>query len=408
MIKKILKISLIILLLSILYAYALVIINLPDILIVFEGENIKLNTLYGMKINLKDEAYEAMLTSSNIGEKTFNEKGKTTLTASLFNFDIKDIEVNVLDKTKVIPVGKIAGIKLYTKGVLVVGMSEIEGQKPYEETNIQEGDIITNINNNEVENTTELIECINNSNGESLNITYVTNGETKECNMRPVKNEEGKYQIGLWVRDSAAGIGTVTFYEPETGNFVALGHGITDIDTSEVINISSGELVNTKILSIVKGESGTPGKIQGALDNKRSIGTIYKNTSLGIYGKVTTEANLLPSYSNKMEIATRDEIKLGKATILCSVEDSSEIEEYEIEIERKFVNNNYDNKSMLIKVTDDRLIEKTGGIVQGMSGSPIVQDGKFIGAITHVLVSSPEKGYAVFADMMIKEMRAVK
>ncbi len=406
--KRIIKSLLLIVLLSIIYAYALVITNLPDTLIVFEGENIKFDTLYGLDINLKDKSYEAMLTSSNIGETAFKEKGKTTLTASLFNFNIKDIEVNVLDKATVIPVGKIAGIKLYTKGVLVVGMSEIEGQKPYEKSNIQEGDIITNINDSEIQNTTELIECINKSNGNSLNITYITNGETKECDITPVKNEHGKYQIGLWVRDSAAGIGTVTFYEPETGNFVALGHGITDVDTSEIINISTGELVSTKILSIVKGEIGTPGKIQGTLNNQKSIGTIYKNTRLGIYGKVVNEANLLPSYGSSMEVATRDEIKVGKAYILCSVEDSDKIEEYEIEIEKKFTGNNYDNKSMLIKVTDERLIAKTGGIVQGMSGSPIVQNGKFIGAVTHVIVNNPKEGYAVFGDMLIKQMRSVE
>lgn len=405
--KKIIKATILLIALIIIYAYALVIMNLPDSLIVFEGENIRLNTLYGINISLKDKQYEAMLTSSNIGETTFNEKGTTTLTASLFNFNIKDIEVNILDKTKVIPVGKIAGIKLYTKGVLVVGMAEIEGEKPYAETNIEEGDIITIINDEEIENTEELIECINKSNGQALNVTYIKDGETKECSITPVKNQSGAYQIGLWVRDSAAGIGTVTFYEPETGNFVALGHGITDVDTNEVINISSGELVNTKILSIVKGENGTPGKIQGSINNQQSIGAIHKNTSLGIYGKVTTEANLLAKYSNAMGIATREEIQLGKATILCSVENSEKIEEYEIEIERKYVNNNYDNKSMLIKVTDERLIEKTGGIVQGMSGSPIVQNGKFVGAITHVLVQNPAQGYAVFADMLIKQMRII-
>lgn len=406
--KRIIKQLLLIVTLSIIYAYALVITSLPDTLIVFEGENIKFDTLFGLDISLKDKAYEATLTSSNIGEAAFKEKGKTTLTASLFNFNIKDIEVNVLDKATVIPIGKIAGIKLYTKGVLVVGMSEIEGQKPYEKSNIQEGDIITNINDSEIQNTTELIECINKSNGNSLNITYVTNGETKECDITPVKNENGKYQIGLWVRDSAAGIGTVTFYEPETGNFVALGHGITDVDTSEIINISTGELVSTKILSIVKGQIGTPGKIQGTLNNQKSIGTIYKNTTLGIYGKVVNEANLLPQYTSSMEVAMRDEIKLGKAHILCSVEDSDKIEEYEIEIEKKFVGNNYDNKSMLIKVTDERLIAKTGGIVQGMSGSPIVQNGKFIGAVTHVIVNNPKEGYAVFGDMLIKQMRSIE
>ena len=406
--KRILKVSLLTIILSIIYVYALVILNLPDTLIVFEGENININTLYGMNINLKDENYEAMLTSSNIGEASFNEKGKTTLVASLFDIELKDIEVNVLDKTKVIPVGKMAGIKLYTKGVLVVGMSEIEGQKPYENSNIKEGDIITNINEEEIENTNELIECINKSNGDSLRITYVTKGETKECNITPVKNESGKYQIGLWVRDSAAGIGTVTFYEPQTANFVALGDGIADGDTSEIVDISTGELVNTRILSIVKGESGNPGKIQGTLNNDKSIGTIYKNTRLGIYGIVREESNLLPNYSNTMEVALRDEIKLGKATILCSVENSDKIEEYEIEIEKKFTNNNYDNKSMMIKVTDERLIEKTGGIVQGMSGSPIIQNGKFIGAVTHVIVQSPTRGYAVFGDMLIKQMRAVE
>ena len=406
--RKILKISLIVILLSIIYAYALVIMNLPDNLIVFEGEGLNINTLYGINIDLKDKSYEAMLTSSNLGQTSFKEEGTTILTASLFNFNIKDIEVSVLDKTTVIPVGKIAGIKLYTKGVLVVGMSEIEGQKPYEDSNIQEGDIITNINEYEIENTTELIECINQSNGEKLNVTYVTNGETKECNITPVKNEEGTYQIGLWVRDSAAGIGTVTFYEPETGNFVALGHGIADIDTSEIIDISTGELVNTKILSVVKGEIGQPGKIQGTLDNQNSIGKIYKNTGLGIYGKVTTESNLLVDYSNAMQVATRDEIKAGKATILCSVDDSSKIEEYEIEIVKKFTANNFDNKSMLIKVTDERLIEKTGGIVQGMSGSPIIQNGKFIGAVTHVIVNNPKEGYAAFGDMLIKQMRSVE
>ena len=150
------------------------------------------------------------------------------------------------------------------------------------------------------------------------------------------------------------------------------------------------------------------GKIQGALDNQRSIGTIYKNTVLGIYGKVITESNLLPKYTNAIQVATRNEIKLGKATILCSVEDSDKIEEYEIEIEKKFVNNNYDNKSILIKVTDEKLIEKTGGIVQGMSGSPVIQNGKFVGAVTHVIVSNPKEGYAVFGDMLIKQMRTVE
>lgn len=405
--KKILKKSIIISIFIIIYIYALVITNLPDTLIVFEGENVAFNTIFGIDIKLKNNQYEAMLTSSNVGETIFNQEGTVTLTASLFDFNIKDIDVNVIDKTTVIPVGELVGIKLYTKGVLVVGMAEIDGQKPYSGTEIQEGDVITSINDSEITNTSELIECINKSNGEQLEITYVNEGETKECSITPVKTEEGEYKIGLWVRDSAAGIGTVTFYEQETENFVALGHGITDIDTSKLINISSGQLVTTKILSIIKGESGTPGKIQGTIENQKNIGTIYKNTNLGIYGEVEEASNLLPNYTSSMEVALRNEIKLGEAKILCDVDDNQENEEYTIEIVRKYENNNYDNKSMLIKVTDERLIEKTGGIVQGMSGSPIIQNGKFIGAVTHVIVNNPKEGYAVFGDMLIKQMKSV-
>lgn len=406
--KKILKILIVLIILVVLYSYALVITNLPDTLIVFEGEKIKINTIYGLNIDLTDKSYETMLTSSNIGETSFAKKGKTTLTASLFNFDIKEIEVNVIEKTTVIPVGEVVGIKMYTKGVLVVGMADIEGEKPYSSTEIQEGDIITNVDDKEIENTVDLIECINKSNGRVVEITYINNGEIKECDITPVKTEEGEYKIGLWVRDSAAGIGTVTLYEPESESFVALGHGITDIDTNELINISSGELVTTKILSIIKGESGIPGKIQGTIDNQKNIGTIYKNTNLGIYGEINQVSNLLLDYSKSMEVAMRDEIKIGKAKILCDIENDQGIEEYEIEIVRKFINNNYDNKSMLIKITDERLIEKTGGIVQGMSGSPIIQNGKFVGAVTHVIVNNPKEGYAVFGDMLIKQMKSVQ
>ena len=184
------------------------------------------------------------------------------------------------------------------------------------------------------------------------------------------------------------------------------GHGITDIDTGELINIASGEFVTTRILNITKGESGNPGKIQGTIENQVNIGDIDKNTKFGIYGKVDNLSGLSIDTSKEMEIATRDEIQVGKATILCSL-DNKTVQEYEIEIEKIFKENNYDNKSMEIKVTDSRLLEKTGGIIQGMSGSPIIQNGKFIGAVTHVLVNNPEEGYAVFGDIMLKQAREI-
>ncbi len=274
-------------------------------------------------------------------------------------------------------------------------MSEIEGMdkkkyKPYENSGIKEGDMITQIEETPIYTTEELIYTVNNSNGNSINIKYTHGEETKECSIIPTKINNNEYKLGLWVRDSAAGVGTVTFYEPSTKTFGALGHGITDIDTNELINISSGEFITTNILNITKGETGKPGKIQGTIENQKNIGRINKNTKFGIYGNVENISSLNIDASKEMEVALREEIKLGKATILCSLENQN-VKEYEIEIEKIYKENNYDNKSMLIKITDEELINKTGGIIQGMSGSPIIQNGKFVGAVTHVLVSNSEK-----------------
>ena len=198
------------------------------------------------------------------------------------------------------------------------------------------------------------------------------------------------------------GVGTATFYEPSTGMLASLGHGITDIDTGDLITISNGELVSTNIVSIQKGEKGKPGEIKGSIEGSSKIGEVYKNTSFGIFGKVSNK-NSLKVTESEMEILNRDEIKKGKAQIICELEDGKK-EHYDIEIQRIYTANNKDNKSMLIKITDERLLERTGGIIQGMSGSPIIQNGKFVGAVTHVLVNDPTTGYGVFADMMLKQM----
>ena len=404
--KMILKIFLIIFLL-ILYIYILLITNLPSSIVVFEGENLNLASILGLQFSLISNE-ETIEVSSNNSTQVTEKVGKSNLKVSLFNNVVKNLEVDVLPRKTVIPVGNIAGVKLYTNGVLVVGMSEIEGEdnkkyKPYENTGIEEGDTIISINNTEILNTDDLVNIVNSSNGNKLDIKYVRDNQSLECSITPVKTIENDYKLGLWVRDSAAGVGTVTFYEPSTKSFAALGHGIVDIDTEELINIASGEFVTTKILNITKGESGNPGRIQGTIDNQENIGIISKNTRFGIYGKVDDTHNLNIDYTEEMEVALRSEIQKGKATILCSL-DNEKVKEYEIEIEKIYVNNNYDNKSMLIKITDQELLEKTGGIIQGMSGSPIIQNGKFVGAITNVLVNNPEEGYAVFGDIMLKQM----
>lgn len=407
--QKIIFKLLLVFLLLILYMYTLVWQNLPNELVVFEGEDINIKTIFGIHINSDQETIEA---SSNNNESITNDAGKKTLKVSLFDKLLtKNVDVEVLPKTTVIPIGSVAGVKLYTSGVLVVGMSEIEGidnktYKPYENTGIKEGDRITKIDETYITSTNELIDSVNESKGESIKVTYMHGEEIKECSIEPIQTSSNEYKLGLWVRDSAAGVGTVTFYEPSTKTFGALGHGITDIDTGELINIASGEFITTRILNITKGESGNPGKIQGTIENQKNIGKININSRFGIYGKVENLSSLKVDTSREMEVATREEIQLGKAIILCSL-DNQTTQEYEIEIEKIYKDNNYDNKSMQVKVTDERLIEKTGGIIQGMSGSPIIQNGKFVGAITHVLVNNPKQGYAVFGDIMLKQTREV-
>lgn len=353
----------------IIYMYTLVITSIPGKMVVFEGEKITIKTLLGLNLMEKNDSMEV---SSNVNNQKINEVGVKKLTLNLFEkLPLKSINVSVLPRTKVIPVGNIAGVKLYTSGVLVVGMSEIEGKdnkiyKPYENTGIKEGDTITKINNKYISSTDDLIDNVNKSNGDTIEVTYIQNEQTKECSITPVKTDEDEYKIGLWVRDSAAGVGTVTFYEPDTKTFGALGHGIADIDTGELLNIASGEFVTTRVLNITKGEKGNPGKIQGTIENQQTIGEISKNTGFGIYGKVDNISSLDIDASKEMEVALRDEIKLGKAKILCNL-DNKNVQEYEIEIKKIYKENNYNNKSMEIEITDERLINKTGGIIQGMS-----------------------------------------
>ncbi len=404
---KLYKKILIIFFLVVIFIYTCNITLLPNNLILIQGEMLNLKTAYGITLGEDADSEGILQASSNINKNKVSNIGKLDVKLNLFGkFKVKDMTVNVIPNTKVIPVGKAIGMKLYTDGVLVVGMSEINGKKPYENTGIQEGDRIIEINNEKVDSTDELIETVNKSNGKQIAVKYKRNEDIITTSIEPAKTDDDQYKLGLWVRDAAAGVGTMTFYEPSSGMFAALGHGITDIDTSDLIQIANGELVTTNILSIVKGEKGAPGEIRGTIENGVSFGNIYKNTKYGVYGNVLNKSRLEVNSAEEMEVALRNEIKTGKAQILCELQDGK-IERYEIEIQKLFINNNEDNKSMVIKVTDKRLIEKTGGIIQGMSGAPIIQNGKFVGAVTHVLVNDPTIGYGVFADIMIKQLKEV-
>lgn len=243
--------------LLIVLVYVVNITSIPDSIVLFQGESLELGTIFGVLINDVSDNYETVEASSLI--ESSNKIEKKNVTISLFNLvDVKNVEVNTIPKTSVIPLGNSVGLKLYTRGVLVVGMTEIEGKKPYENSGIEEGDMIVEINQEEITCTSELISSVNNSNGEKLNVKYLRDGEEYIATMAPTKTKDNEYKLGLWVRDGAAGIGIISYYEPQSGDFAALGHGIIDIDTEELINISSGELVTSKISSIVKGEEGIP------------------------------------------------------------------------------------------------------------------------------------------------------
>lgn len=385
------------------FIYVVSIDNIPQTIEIFQGEEINIQTLWGINISNSDKTIE---TSTRLYSNTFDKIGEEELEVSLFDkIKLKTINVNVIEDVEVIPVGEIVGIKLYTNGVLVVGTASIEGcdgkiYKPYQECGIQEGDSITHINGKEITSAEDMMEEINVLADNSVELTFIHDNEIKTGKIVPVKNKENLYKIGLWVRDSAAGVGTVTFYNEETKCFAALGHGITDVDTGEILSTSSGEIDGAQILSIIKGEKNEPGKIEGTIRSNIMIGNIYNNTQFGIFGVIKNTENLNLNFNRKMKIASRNEIKTGEAICLSNID--GEVKEYKLNITKIYQNNNYDNKSMLITITDENLINKSGGIVQGMSGSPIIQNGKFVGAITHVLVNNPTVGYAVFGDLMLK------
>lgn len=323
---------------------------------------------------------------------------------SLQNFEFMQT-VNASTKRYVNPIGRTIGLKLYTDGVLVVGMSEIDGidgkkYMPYEHSGIKEGDMIQEINGEEISNTQALINIVNESKGKEISIKYKRNGESIYTSITPIKGLNDGYMLGLWVRDAAAGIGTLTYYEKATGKFAALGHGITDVDTGNLLNISNGELVTSQIVSIVKGVKGRVGEIRGIIDDGQKIGKIEKNTPIGIYGSVTNLEFINSVKGEEIAVANRNEIKVGDAKIICQVE-NGKVQEFQIKI-KKIYKRSKDNKSMLIEITDEALINKTGGIIPGMSGTPIIQNNKFVGAITNVLLNSPTEGYAIFADMMME------
>ena len=299
---------------------------------------------------------------------------------------------------------------MYVEGVLVVGKSDVIGKdgkiyKPVNSTSLKEGDRIIKINNKIINNSIDLIDEVNKNGSKEMLFEYVRDGQKFIEKITPIYNrEDGTYRLGMWVKDGAIGIGTLSFYNPITKQFGALGHGVTDIDTGKLLEVKEGKLLNANIIGIAKGKRSIPGEIKGVFNEGKIIGEITKNINNGIYG-TSNEIVTLDKYKNGIKLAIKDEVEVGDATILSTID--NEIKEYTIKIEKIYKHSNSLNKDMLIKITDKELIEITGGIIQGMSGSPIIQNGKLVGAVTHVLVNDPTKGYGTFAQTMYEQMNSL-
>lgn len=321
----------------------------------------------------------------------------------------KQVNRKAIEDVKVIPGGQSIGVQLETMGVLVVGHHLVNGKEgtisPGEKADIQVGDIILKINGKPVNEMEEVKKHVLEAGQEekSLNITIKRGNETMETPLHPeYDTKDDEYKIGLYIRDSAAGIGTLTFYEPKSKKYGALGHVISDMDTKKPIEIQNGTIVRSSVTSIEKGNSGIPGEKQARFStDKKQIGTITKNSPFGIFGELKEDVEN-GKYDKPLPVALSHEVKEGPAKILTVVDDEK-VEEFAVEIISSVPQKFPATKGMVIQITDERLLEKTGGIVQGMSGSPILQDGKIIGAVTHVFVNDPTSGYGVHIEWMLQE-----
>ena len=303
----------------------------------------------------------------------------------------------------VVPLGRAVGIKLFSDGVLVVGLSDLEtqtgGKSPGQRCGLRAGDVITHINGQEVDTIEEVKSILKEDGDQPLTLRTSRSGKMLQMTTQAIQNSQGNYQLGVWLRDSMAGIGTMTFYDPESGTFAALGHGINDVDTAQIMPMETGSIMYASVSDVKKGASGTPGELHGTFDVEQDLGTLFSNTECGIYGKLTSED--FAEVGTPMEIALSCEVKTGPATIYSNVT-GEDVQEFEVEITHVYPESAGETRNLMIHVTDPELLKKTGGIVQGMSGSPILQNGRIVGAVTHVLVNDPTRGYGIFIENMLE------
>lgn len=378
---------------SVLTAALFIAKNIPDSISVTEGSQAVFNTSLPIKSVVDNKSCVQVTNLTKAGQH-YSEK------IMLFGtVPVKKICVTVVKNTTVVPCGSTFGVKFYTDGVVIVGMSDVDtkdGPKnPAYSAGIRTGDVILAINGKSVCTNDEVAKIFSQSNGKLLSISLKRGNVGYSVSFRPVKSvSSNEYKAGLWVRDSTAGIGTITFYNPDTMVFGGLGHGICDVDTGKIMPLMTGNVVKVNMTGIKRGSKGEPGELQGTFSDT-SWGSLLSNTEEGVFGVLNSAES-----GQAIPVAMRQEVRTGPAEIIATV-DNNGPKKYSVDIERLNYNSSVLTKNMVLKVTDKTLIAKTGGIVQGMSGSPIIQNGKLVGAVTHVFVNEPECGYGIFAENMI-------
>ncbi len=357
-----------------------------------------------------DQNENRVLRFNNFGIPVAAGPGIANLQLRLFGLiPIKNMKVQVMPQIRLVPGGQSIGVLLHAEGVMIVGQSivqDLKGNKfnPAREAGVQTGDVILKIDDKPVNSDEQVAKIVNETGrkGSELNLLIKRKGEVFNKKVKPILcNETRRYRIGLYIRDSAAGVGTLTFYDPVTHKYGALGHIITDTDTNQPIDVGDGKIVRSSIQGIQAGKKGLPGeKIGMFIDDRDFAGNIEENTKLGIYGKINKEPAGFTTTA--LPIALADQIKPGPAKILTVLE-GEKVEEFSIEIKRIMPQNQPDSKGLIIEITDPRLLKRTGGIIQGMSGSPIIQNGKIAGAVTHVFINDPTRGYGCLIEWMLME-----
>ena len=380
--------------------------DMPDTLSLTAGQ---VSTMQLGGLTLSGDALTVTATEDQtLAEVTAQTSGTTDMLLSLLGIPLKKVQVHISPEKRLIPGGQALGVAMRTEGVLIVGVSDVEaGVSPARSAGLQAGDVICSVDGSPVTTAESLTALMNQSGGKTVHIAYIRQGENRTALLTPHRDAStGAVRLGAWVRDSTAGVGTLSFYDPDTGRYAALGHAITDGDTGSVLSVSEGQVLRADIVAVQKGQKGAPGELKGSfLREGEVLGDIRRNTILGIYGALDKPAEN-PLYPAGLPIGLRSGVHTGAATILSSV-DGTGVHEYAIEITRVNQQSAPAPKSMVIRVTDERLLSVTGGIVQGMSGSPIIQDGRLVGAVTHVFVADPQQGYGLYIDWMLGEAGGV-